>query len=82
MGIGKGVEIQTNGVDNLFNNIIAENFLNLQEREEHPGSGGLWNTKLLGSEKKQHQIYHNQKHSIYRTRRNSESCKREKTSHR
>jgi hypothetical protein len=31
MGVEEGEEIQTKGIDNLFNRIIAENFPNLEK---------------------------------------------------
>jgi hypothetical protein len=37
-------EIQTKGTDNLLNRIIAEYFPNI-EKESHPGSGSIQNTK-------------------------------------
>jgi hypothetical protein len=33
MGVEEAEEIQTKGTDNLFNRIIAENFLTLRKRE-------------------------------------------------
>jgi hypothetical protein len=47
--VREGEEIQTEGIDNLFNR-IAENFLNF-EKESHPGAGSLQNTKLSGPKK-------------------------------
>jgi hypothetical protein len=34
MGIEEGEEIQAKGIDNLFNNIIAENFPNLEKGKD------------------------------------------------
>jgi hypothetical protein len=42
-------EIQTKGIDNMFNKIIAENFPNL---ESHSTVGGFQNTVQASSEKK------------------------------
>jgi hypothetical protein len=41
MGIEKGEKIQIKGTDNLFNNIIAENFSNLEKErgiQDHEAS--------------------------------------------
>jgi hypothetical protein len=57
MGI-EGEEIQTKGIDNQVNRIIAENFPNL-EKESHLGAGSLQNTKPPGPERK-HSQTHNQ----------------------
>jgi hypothetical protein len=53
MGV-KEEEIQTEGIENLFNRIILENFPNL--RKSHPGIGNLHNTKPSGPKEKHHQI--------------------------
>jgi hypothetical protein len=34
MGIEEGEEIQTKGIDNVFNNIIAENFPKLEKERD------------------------------------------------
>jgi hypothetical protein len=73
-------EIQTKGTDNLVNRIIPQNFPNL-ERESHPGSGNLQNTKLSGPKKKTPHTHHNNNTQHTEQRKNSESFKREKTSH-
>jgi hypothetical protein len=50
MGVEEGEEIQSKGIDNLFNRIITEKFPNL-EKESHPGAGSLQNTKPTGPKK-------------------------------
>jgi hypothetical protein len=37
MGVEEGEEIQTKGINNLFNRIIAKNFPNLK-KESHTGA--------------------------------------------
>jgi hypothetical protein len=34
-------EVQAKFIDNIFNKAIAENFLNLEERDNHPSTGGF-----------------------------------------
>jgi hypothetical protein len=79
MGVEEREEIQTKGIDNLFNRIIAENFPNLK-KELHPGIGSLQNTKPTRPKKKHPQTHHNQNPQHIEQRKNSESGKR-KTSH-
>jgi hypothetical protein len=50
MGV-EGKEIQTKGIDNLFNRILADNSLNLK-KDNHQSAGSLQNTKPLGPKKK------------------------------
>jgi hypothetical protein len=78
MGVEEGGDMQTKGTDNLFNRIIAENFPNI---ESHPGAGSLQNTKHSGPKDKHPQTLHNQNTQHTEQSKNSESCKREKTSH-
>jgi hypothetical protein len=47
MGLEEGNEIQTKGIDNIFNRIITENFPNF-EIESHTGIASLQNTKPSG----------------------------------
>jgi uncharacterized coiled-coil protein SlyX len=77
--MGTEEETQTKGIDNLSNRIIAENSLTLRKRESS-GAGSLQNTILSGPKKKLPQTYHNQ-NTQHTEQRNTESCKREKTSH-
>jgi hypothetical protein len=79
MGAEEGENVQTKGTDNLFNRIIAENFPNLEK--EIPGAGSLQYTKPSGPKKKHPQTHHSQNPQHIEQRKNSESCKREKTSH-
>jgi hypothetical protein len=80
MGREEGEETQAKGNDNLFNRIITENFPNLK-KVNHPAAGSLQNTKLSGPRKKHHQTHHNQSLQHTEQRKNSESYKKEKTSH-
>jgi hypothetical protein len=48
---------------------------------ESPSAGSLQNTKLSGSKKKHPQTHHNQNTQNTEQRKNSESCKRQKTNH-
>jgi hypothetical protein len=79
MGI-EGEVIQTKGINNLINNIIAENFPNL-EREGNPDTRSLQITKPSGLEKKHPQTYHNPIIQYTEKRKITESSKREKTSY-
>jgi hypothetical protein len=79
MGV-EGKEIQTKGIDNLFNRILADNSLNLK-KDNHQSAGSLQNTKPLGPKKKHPKTYHNQNTQHTEQRKNSESCKREQASH-
>jgi hypothetical protein len=80
MGV-KGEEIQTKSIDNLFNRIIAESFPNL-ERKRVTQVQETCRTPNHQCQKRNTQTYHNQNTQYTEQRRNSESCKREKTSHR
>jgi hypothetical protein len=80
MGVEEGEEMETKGIDKLFNRIIAENFPNLK-KESHPCIGSLQNIKPSGQKKKHPQTQHKQNNQYTEQRKNSESCKREKTSH-
>jgi hypothetical protein len=71
--IEEGEEVQTKGIDNLLNRIIAENFPN---RKKERGAGSLLNTKPSGSKKKHSQTHHNQNIHHTEQRKNSESCKK------
>jgi hypothetical protein len=79
MGAEEGEEIQTKGIDNLFNRIIVKNFPNLEK--ESPRCRSIQNTKPSGTKKKHPQTHHNQNTQHTKQRKNSESCKRKKTSH-
>jgi hypothetical protein len=81
MGIEEGEEIQTKGIDNLFNKIVIENIPQPQEREGHPGARSLQNTKPSGPKKKHPQTDHNQNTQHTKQRQNTENCKREKKSY-
>jgi hypothetical protein len=71
MSVEEREEIQTKGIDNLFNRIIAENYSRCRKLTEHQS----------GPKKKYYQTHHNQNTQHTEQRKNSESCKREKTSH-
>jgi hypothetical protein len=79
MGINEK-QIQTHRTDNLLNNIIAENSLNL-EKERDIQLQEVYRTPTVEPEKKHSQIYHNQNSQYTEQRKNTESCKREKTCH-
>jgi hypothetical protein len=64
MGVEEGEEIQTKGIENIFNRIIAEN---LTLRENHPGAGSLQNTKPSGPKEK-HLWTHQIKNSTHRAK--------------
>jgi hypothetical protein len=88
MGVEEGEETQTKSTDNLFNRIIAENFPNLKrerererERESHPGTGSLQNTKPSGPKEEHSQTHHSQNTRHKDQRKDSESCRGEKTGH-
>jgi hypothetical protein len=49
----EGEEIQTKGIDNLFNRITAKYFLNLEKIEIHSGVGSIQNTKPSRTKQKQ-----------------------------
>jgi hypothetical protein len=81
MGIEEGEEIQTKGIDNLFNKIIVENFPNLKKE---------WVTQVQEAYRTQNHQDHKEntpRHIIIKTlntqnkRKNTKSCKREKISH-
>jgi hypothetical protein len=80
MGVEEREEIQTKGIDNLFNRIIAENFPNL-EKENHQGAGNLQNTKLSGSKKKHPQTHHNQNTQHTQQKKRIRKATKEKRSH-
>jgi hypothetical protein len=69
-------ETQTKGTDNLFNRIIAENFLNL--KKESPRCRKPTEHQADSTKKETH---HNQNTQHTEQRKNSENCKREMTSH-
>jgi hypothetical protein len=50
IGIEEGEKIQTKGIDNLFNKIIAGNFPNLK-KQSHPSAGSLQNTDIIRTKK-------------------------------
>jgi hypothetical protein len=79
MGIEEGEETQTKGIDNLLNRAIAENFPNLKKQRviqvQEP-----YRT-LNCQTKKETPPDYNQSTQHTEQRKNTESCKREKTSH-
>jgi hypothetical protein len=75
MVVQEGEDTQTKGIENLFNNITQS-----WEREGHPGTKELQNSKLSGPEKKKPQTY-NQNTQYTEQRKHAESCKREMTGH-
>jgi hypothetical protein len=70
-------EIQTEGIDSLFNNKITENFLNLEKGRDRR-LRRITEYQTSGPEKKHPQTNHNQ---YIEQGKNTEGCKREKTSH-
>jgi hypothetical protein len=80
IGLEEGEQIQTNSIDDLLNNSSWE-FPQSWEREGHPDLGSLQNTKPSGPQKIHTQTYHNQKTQYIEQRKNSESCKKEKSGH-
>jgi hypothetical protein len=73
-------EIQTKGIDNLFNRMIAENFPNL-DKESHQVQEAYRMPNQQDQKKKSPKTHHNQNIQHPEQRKNSESCKGEKTSH-
>jgi hypothetical protein len=80
MGIEEGGEIQTKGIDNLFNTIIAENFPNL-EKERVTQVQEVYRTPNGQDQKETPQIHHHKNTQYTEQRKNSEICKREKIGH-
>jgi chromosome segregation ATPase len=80
MGVEEGEEIQTKGINNLFNRIIAEKFPNL-EKESHPGAANLQSIKPSGPKEKHPRHIKINTLSTRTHRKNTENSKREKTSH-
>jgi hypothetical protein len=78
MGVNEREEIQTEGIDNLFNRIIAGDYPNLERERERKA---LRCRKPTGPKMKHSQTHHNQNTQHTEQRNNSKSCKRKKTSH-
>jgi hypothetical protein len=76
MGVEEGKEIQTKGIDNLFNRIIAEKFPNL--KKESPRCRKFTKHQTIRTKKETPQTYHNQNTQHTEQRKNSESCKTDK----
>jgi uncharacterized coiled-coil protein SlyX len=76
----EGEEVQIKGIDNLFNRIIAENFLNFKKERVNQVQEA-YRTPTDRTKKETPQTHHNQNTQHTEQRKNSESCKREKTSH-
>jgi hypothetical protein len=81
MAVEEGEEIQTKGIENLFNKIIAENSPNLKKERVIQVQEVYVTPKPSGSKKKHPQKQHNQNTQHIEQRKDFESCKREKTCH-
>jgi hypothetical protein len=80
MGI-EGEEIQTKGIDNLFNRIIAKNFPNLEKERVTQVQEAYKTPNHQDQKRNTPQTHHNQNTQHTEQRKNSESCKRKKISH-
>jgi hypothetical protein len=81
MGVEEGEEIQTKGTDNILNRIIAENFSNLKKFSSSRCRKLAEHKTIRTKRDSPSQTHHNQNTQNTEQRKNSESCKREKTSH-
>jgi hypothetical protein len=79
MSVEEGKEIQTKGIDNLFNRIIAENFPDL--KRESPRCRKPTEHKSDRTKKEISQTHHTQNIQHTEKRKNSESSKRGKISY-
>jgi hypothetical protein len=68
MGVKEGEEIQTKGIDNLFNRIIAENFPNL-EKERITQVWKLTEHQTVRTKRETHLDTSQSKHSAHRTKK-------------
>jgi hypothetical protein len=76
----EGEEIQTKGIDNLLDRIIAKNYPNL-EKDGVNNVQEAHRTLNPQNKKKHSQTHHNQNIEQTEWRKNTESCNREHTSH-
>jgi hypothetical protein len=77
-GIEEGEEIQTKGIDNLFNRIIAENFPNLEKQRVTQVKEAYRTPNCQNQKLNTPQTHHIQNTQHTEQRKNSESCKRKK----